>query len=177
MGAGELLKRARLAAGKTQIDIAWSAGTSRTTLSAYEHGRKSPTLDTAERILEAAGFEFGLERKVEFRDHQTARGRPFSVPDRLFRLPLERALATVALPRHLAGSGAPHDLADLADLADRATRRLVYMRVLGEGRPADIRAYIDGALLLDLWPELILPAEVRRAWIPLIAGVLGQGAV
>ena len=40
------------------------SGTSRTTLSAYEHGRKSPTLETAGRILDAAGFRLALEAKV-----------------------------------------------------------------------------------------------------------------
>ncbi|GAA2111542.1 helix-turn-helix transcriptional regulator [Actinomadura alba] len=168
MAAEELLKRARLAAGKTQADIAWAAGTSRTTLSAYEHGRKSPTLDTAERIVEAAGYEFALDPRVEFTDHLTRRGRPFSVPDRLFRLPLDRAFAKVVLPLHLNWSdpGAEYDLSNPAD------RRLVFQRVLLEGLPEDIRRYVDGALLIDLWPELVLPTEIREAWVPLVEHVV-----
>jgi transcriptional regulator with XRE-family HTH domain len=168
MGAEELLKRARLAAGKTQVDIAWAAGTSRTTLSAYEHGRKSPTLDTAERIVEAAGFEFALDPQVAFTDRLTHRGRPFSVPDRLFRLPLDRAFAKVVLPLHLNWSdpGAEYDL------ADRRERARVYEIVLREGLPDDVRTYVDGALLVDLWPELVLPSEIREAWVPLIEEAL-----
>ena len=33
---------------------------------------------------------------------------------------------------------------------------------------ADILRYVDGALLVDLWPELVLPREVRDAWQPVI---------
>jgi hypothetical protein len=44
----------------------------------------------------------------------------------------------------------------------------VYEIVLQEGRPADILAYVDGALLLDLWDELVLPRTVRSAWTPVI---------
>jgi hypothetical protein len=45
----------------------------------------------------------------------------------------------------------------------------VYETVLQEGRPADILAYVDGALLADLWGELVLPRAVRSAWAPVIA--------
>jgi hypothetical protein len=39
---------------------------------------------------------------------------------------------------------------------------------LQEGRPADILAYVDGALLVDLWDDLVLPRAVRAAWSPVI---------
>jgi len=42
--------------------------------------------------------------------------------------------------------------------------------VLREGTADDIVTYIDGALLVDLWPALVLPAEVRQAWAPTIDG-------
>jgi hypothetical protein len=45
----------------------------------------------------------------------------------------------------------------------------VYEVALQEGRPADILAYVDGALLADLWGDLVLPRAVRSAWSPLIA--------
>ena len=44
----------------------------------------------------------------------------------------------------------------------------VYEVVLQEGRSADILAYVDGALLLDLQGELVLPRVVRSAWAPVI---------
>ena len=33
---------------------------------------------------------------------------------------------------------------------------------------ADIVAYVDGALLVDLWDDLVLPRAVRSAWAPVI---------
>jgi hypothetical protein len=44
----------------------------------------------------------------------------------------------------------------------------VYEVVLQEGRPADILAYVDGALLVDIWDDLVLPRAVRSAWAPVI---------
>jgi hypothetical protein len=46
----------------------------------------------------------------------------------------------------------------------------VYEIVLQEGRPAGILAYIDGALLADLWDDLVLPQAVRSAWNPVVRG-------
>jgi hypothetical protein len=63
----------------------------------------------------------------------------------------EQALAVVELPLHLNWS-APGRMFDLGARADRAR---VYEIVLQEGRPADILAYVDGALLADLWDDLV----------------------
>ena len=99
--SGVLIERVRHAAGLTQEDLAERVGTSRTALSAYEHGRKSPTLATAERIVAGAGFALSVEPVVSFREATTRRGRPFFVADRLWRLPVAQALATVTLPLEL----------------------------------------------------------------------------
>jgi hypothetical protein len=40
----------------------------------------------------------------------------------------------------------------------------VYEIVLREGGPTDILTYVDGVLLAELWPDLVLPQEVRAAW-------------
>jgi len=40
--------------------------------------------------------------------------------------------------------------------------------VLREGSPEDIRSIVDGALLIDVWSELVVPANLRRAWQPAI---------
>jgi hypothetical protein len=56
------------------------------------------------------------------------------------------------------------------DLRSRADRARVYEIVLQEGRPADILAYVDGALLADLWDDLVLPRTVRSAWDPVVRG-------
>jgi hypothetical protein len=133
-------------------------------LSAYERGRKSPSLATATRILRAAGFRLGLEPCIRFREVETSRGRVVTVPDRLWRLPVQAALARVTMPRHLEWSGGVRTL----DLGDRAQRARVYEVVLREGGREDLRTFVDGALLLDLWPDLVLPQEIRRAWQPVI---------
>ncbi len=41
--------------------LAARAETSHSTLSAYESGRKVPTVETLDRIVRAAGFELGVE--------------------------------------------------------------------------------------------------------------------
>ena len=48
--------------------------------------------------------------------------------------------------------------------------------LLQEGRPADILAYVDGALLVDLWDDLVLPRAVRSAWAPVIHASRGIAA-
>ena len=50
---GAQLRRARLSAGLSLREVAQRAGTSHATLSAYERGLKSPTLDTFLRIVNA----------------------------------------------------------------------------------------------------------------------------
>jgi len=153
---GLLLKQARHAANMNQKALAGMSGTSRTTLSAYEHGRKSPTLETAGRILDAAGFRLVLEAKVEFTTCQGADGRPFHVPNRLPRLPALRALATIRL-------------GDRAyDLADRGDRRDAYVVLLREGTQRELLEHLDGLLLVELWDELVLPEPVRAGWQPLV---------
>lgn len=51
------------------------------------------------------------------------------------------------------------------DLDDPAIRRWVYQIVLREAsRPEDLSRYLNGEILVELWPDLRLPAGVRRAW-------------
>ncbi|UMG92868.1 helix-turn-helix transcriptional regulator [Nocardioides sp. TF02-7] len=166
MSAGSLLEQARRAAGLSQAALAERAGTSRPTLSAYEHERKSPTLETAGRIVGEAGFELVISPRIEFREVAVERGRPIQVPNALPRLPLDRAFATVRLPLHLNWS----DRGRLFDLRDRRQRARVYELVLREGGPQDVVAYLDGALLVDLWETLVLPARIRAAWAPVVTG-------
>jgi hypothetical protein len=94
------------------------------------------------------------------------------VPDHLPRLNVEQAFAQVRLPLHLSWS-TPGRVFDLASRADRAR---VYEVVLQEGRPVDILAYVDGALLVDLWDELVLPRAVRFAWAAVVRVSLDPAA-
>lgn len=161
-----VLAQAREAAGLSQEALARRAGTSRPTLSAYEHDRKSPTLQTAVRIVAAAGFDVTITPRIDFQQLVTDRGQPIHVPSALPRLPVESALGTVELPLHLNWS----DRGRRYDLTDRRQRARVYEIVLREGGPGDILTYVDGALLVDLWDELVLPREVRTAWHAVATG-------
>jgi transcriptional regulator with XRE-family HTH domain len=168
MHAGNLLARARQWSGLSQAELSKRSRTSRPTLSAYEHGRKSPSLATAERIVEAAGFTLDLVPRVAFGQQMTSRGRVLIVPDALWRLPVGRALGRVVLPMHLNWSASGR----VFDLQDRGDRSRVYETVLREGSAEDLLALIDGVLLVEAWSELVLPREVRRAWQPLIDAVM-----
>lgn len=56
MDASRLLRTLRARSGLTLRELAARAGTSDSTLSAYEAGRVTPRIDTLTRIVEAAGW-------------------------------------------------------------------------------------------------------------------------
>jgi hypothetical protein len=66
----------------------------------------------------------------------------------------------IELPSHVRWSGPPRTY----DLDKRRDRARVYEQVLREGTEDDVRRFVRVDDLLDLWPELILPAYVRQAW-------------
>lgn len=55
----ELIRQARRAAGLTQAELARRASTSQSAVAAYESGAKTPTVETLERLLRAAGQRLG----------------------------------------------------------------------------------------------------------------------
>jgi transcriptional regulator with XRE-family HTH domain len=154
-------------AGLSRSELARRAGASRPTLAAYAAGTKSPNLATAERILRAAGFELELAPRPDFSEVAVGRGHAVYVPAFLHRLPVDRALRRVRLPLHLNWSEPDRAY----DLSDRRQRARVYEIVLREGTAQDISDYVDGALLVDLWPDMVVPAQLQRAWQPLIDAV------
>lgn len=170
MTGGSLLQRARRAAGLSQQDLARRAHTSRTAVSAYENDHKSPSLATAERLLAEAGYELDARPRITFHRVAGPRGRLYEVPDRLPQLPAEQALATVQLPLRLDWS----DTGRTYRMSERTDRARVYESVLREGTADDVVTYIDGTLLVDLWPELVLPRGLHAAWSPLIDRALAR---
>lgn len=156
-----LIERAREERGLTQAELAEAAGTSRTTLNAYERGRKFPTAATLQRILDAAGFELTAEARPEFRSVPGSRGAEYWVSNRLWRLEPRRALRRLVMPSHLDWSASS---ARDVDLRDRHQRARCYEVVLREGTPGDIQSIVDGCLLVDAWNELFLPEPLRAAW-------------
>ncbi|MFB6392525.1 hypothetical protein [Polymorphospora lycopeni] len=85
--------------------------------------------------------------------------KPYVVADTLddLRGPTE---GTVTLPRHLDWSGDPaYDLDRPARLA------AMYKTVLNEASTVqDLRTWIDGKVLVRLWPQLWLPPRLRQLW-------------
>jgi transcriptional regulator with XRE-family HTH domain len=156
----------------SRSELARRSGASRPTLAAYAAGTKVPNLATAERIVRAAGFELDLIPRPAFREAPAGRGRAVYVPTVLPRLSVDRALRRASLPLRLNWWQAGREF----DLSDRQQRARVYEIVLREGTTEDISSYIDGALLVDLWPELILPVQVTHEWQPLIDAVRDRAA-
>jgi transcriptional regulator with XRE-family HTH domain len=66
--ASALVVQARQRSGLTQAELAHRAGTSRTALSAIEHGKRDPGLERLQEILLAAGFDL-LTSLAEHDDH------------------------------------------------------------------------------------------------------------
>jgi len=51
------------------------------------------------------------------------------------------------------------------DLDHLSARRWLYQNVLREAsRPSDLTDFLNRGILISLWPDLRLPAGVRRAW-------------
>jgi hypothetical protein len=88
-----------------------------------------------------------------------AENRPYLLPRTLGELdgPVTGA---VRLPQRL-------DWSDRAEfhLDDPAERNVMYERVIREAtRVDDLRAYLNGAVLRQVWCSLFLPARVRLVW-------------
>jgi excisionase family DNA binding protein len=66
----------------------------------------------------------------------------------------------VELPFHLYWS----DENNRFDLSKRARVRSMYQIVLTEGSAEDVRSYINGETLIDVWNELWLSPAVHEAW-------------
>lgn len=61
MDVSLVLRQARSSAGLTLRELGAAAGTSHSTLAAYESGSKTPNVATLQRVLNAAGFSADVE--------------------------------------------------------------------------------------------------------------------
>ena len=50
------------------------------------------------------------------------------------------------------------------DLSDTGQRRMAYRALVREGTPADQEALLNRTLLLQEWPNLILPTRCQALW-------------
>ncbi|MEA2433283.1 MAG: hypothetical protein QOG54_740 [Actinomycetota bacterium] len=104
--AGNLIRLARNEAGLSQRELARQAGTSQATISAYEAGRKSPTLDTLARIVRAAGLDLRINLEASDDHDMVVRAYERSLPKTVVarhraaqRRHIERARAERGLTR------------------------------------------------------------------------------
>ena len=162
MEFAKTLLEVRTAAELTQAELSARSGIARPNIAAFEAGRRDPRWDTAIRTLEASGATVEVTEPIRWL--WTTGRRPYAVPSRLWRLSLRQAFHVLTPGLHLWWSGPVLQL----DLANRSDRVRAYELVLREGSPDDIRSTVDGALLIDAWPELVVPADLRRAWQPVI---------
>ena len=100
MIAAATLRAARVRAGLSLRELARRAATSHSTLSAYESGRKVPSVETFDRILRAAGFTVSLDVVPAVGGPDPAdRGRELAeVLDLAEQFPARHA-ATLSFPR------------------------------------------------------------------------------
>lgn len=116
--AGNLIKLARRDTGLSQRELARRAGTSQATLSAYEAGRKSPSLDTLARIIRAAGLDLRIQLGP-YDDHdEVIAAYEVALPERTRTARRKRDLATINKARRARGL-APVTGDDLAGVCGR----------------------------------------------------------
>ena len=59
--AGSLLRQARVGAGMSQAELAFRAGVAQSVISAYEAGRRQPSLPTLAKLIDAAGCDLMVD--------------------------------------------------------------------------------------------------------------------
>ena len=160
--AGSLLRAARKAAGLTQAELARRAGVTQSVISAYEAGRREPSVATLSRLVDAAGATLRL--KVE--PHQVdLRRLPATPRGELVRRNQQRMRRAAA--RHgvsnlrLFGSTARGD-----DRPDSDIDLLVHLdRQLGLIGLARVRQELEDILgvPVDVVPDDGLKPDVRSA--------------
>lgn len=159
-----LLEVARRVSGLSQAELARRGRTSQATISAYERGLKSPSLNVAARLLGVMGCELMLHVRIDFEEYHPEGIAPFWAPNLLWRVQTPDCFDTLRIPDLV-----QHTPQDEWNLKDRTDRRRAYEILILHGLPQQMIRWLDGALLVDLWHELDLPAPVRKVWLPAIA--------
>ena len=159
-----VIEAARRAAGLSQRRLAELARTQQSSVSEYEKRRKSPTLEVVERLLDAADAELTAKRRVDFVYLEDPVLEFFAVPNRLWQLPVPRCFARVQFFPFMKYA----DGKEIWDLSDPAERIEFYELALCYGPDDALVETVDGALLVEAWPNMRLPDSVRVAWQPLI---------
>jgi transcriptional regulator with XRE-family HTH domain len=164
-----IIEIARRAAGLSQAELARIARTTQSAISEYERRRKSPALEVVERLLAAADAELMVVPQIAFERVDAPGLSPFYVPNRVWPLLPPLCFSRVRMPDSRRRTGQ-----EVWDLSDREDRIRFYELVLCEGSEDMILWSVDGALLVDAWPDLDLPKPVREAWKPVVRAAFGR---
>ncbi|SFH93927.1 Helix-turn-helix domain-containing protein [Nocardioides psychrotolerans] len=159
-----MIEVARRAAGLSQRRLAEIARTQQSSVSEYESRRKSPTLEVVERLLDAADAELAVMPMVFFELRENPEFGTFSVPDRLWSVPLPKCFARVQVLKYIFHT----EDDEIWDLSDEAQRIAYYELALVHAPGQILEDSVDGVLLIQAWPKLNLPDIVRGAWQPVI---------
>jgi hypothetical protein len=114
-------------------------------------------LAAVERILHTLGIEVGLEPRVTFREVPGGRGRTYVVPDQLWRVDPPDCFAPLTVCE---ADGSRRTF----DLLNRGGRVDAYVWLLHHGDEEQLFTHVDGALLVDAWPDVApgLSPALRR---------------
>lgn len=157
MDTARILAAVRRETGLTQVELARRAGTSQAAVSAYESGRRSPSVATFERLLAACGFR----ARVELERTATGSSRDGPVGQRLTarKREVREALARHGVRRpRVFGSvarGEDHDGSDLDLLVELPRPSYVLLSQVS----ADVAEALGGEV--DITTESLLRDDVR----------------
>lgn len=170
-----VIEVARREEGFSQRWLAQRARTQQSSISEYESRRKSPTLDVAERLVNAANHELVAKPMVFWETIEDPDVGKFTVPNRLWAVPVPKWFAKVQAFKYVFPSELTEGWPKFVrtwDLSVTSERIDYYELVVQHGISWMAEDSVDGVLLLQAWPEMTLPAPVREAWQPLIDGAM-----
>src|SRR5680860_566934 len=153
-----VIEAARRAAGLSQRRLAELARTQQSSVSEYESRRKSPTLEVLERLLDAAGAELAVKPVVFFDYQDDPEFGSFTVPDRLWSVPIPDCFARVQVLKYIFHT----DDNKIWDLSDPTERIEYYELVLVHGLEQMLLDSVDGVLLIQAWPPVIDAATASQ---------------
>ena len=151
MNPARLLKEARDRSNLTQLQVAERAGVPQSTVSAYERGKRQPTVDTLQRLLKAAGWQLVTDLEPFGADVDAS---------------VERALAATPVERAKRVAGAIQNLAQRCEGLPFAIDGLAAALIQGvpvEVRTIDVLLADDDDVLATLGPRLY--AHWYKVWL------------
>jgi transcriptional regulator with XRE-family HTH domain len=153
------VRQLRKAMGVSQALLAQILGVTQPAVAAWEAGRRSPTGPAAETL---EGIAKALEGPTKV--YGEFRYRPIELPAGRWTAVVPPTLVLAKLPIHLDWSPRQGP----RDMRDPLQRAGLYAQVLDEGRPEDIRIWVDPDALVELWPDVPVARHMQDAVTDLV---------